>query len=42
MDCGDGRLGLVDGAGTQMWVRVERWPAVTGAEETGLTLWREP
>jgi molecular chaperone DnaK len=39
---GDGRIGLVDGAGIPTRVRVERWPVANGAEETGLTLWREP
>ena len=38
---GDGRIVLVDGAGEATTVRVERWPAANGAEDAGLTLWRE-
>jgi hypothetical protein len=38
---GDGRLALVDGTGAEMLVRVERWPAANGAEDAGLTLWRD-
>jgi molecular chaperone DnaK (HSP70) len=38
---GDRRVTLVDGQGGQMTVRVERWPAPSGAEDAGLTLWRE-
>jgi molecular chaperone DnaK (HSP70) len=38
---GDGRLGVVDGIGTETLVRVERWPAANGAEDAGLTVWRD-
>jgi molecular chaperone DnaK len=39
---GDGRLVLADGEEQATTVRVERWPAPNGAEDAGLTLWREP